>query len=60
LKPEAKRRKLDEKADIGILISYNTKLRPKKIYDLKYNKLVIDRDVKVTKECYMKLENCIN
>jgi hypothetical protein len=60
LKPEAKRRKLDEKADIGILISYNTKLRPKKIYDLKYNKLVIVRDVKVTKECYMKLENCIN
>jgi hypothetical protein len=60
LKPEAKRRKLDEKADIGILISYNTKLRPKKIYGLKYNKLVIVRDVKVTKECYMKLENCIN
>jgi len=47
LKPGVKRRKIDQKTDIGILISYNTKSKAYKIYDLKYNEVVIARDVKV-------------
>jgi len=47
LQPEVKRRKLDQKADMGILIGYSTKSKAYKIYDLKSNKVVIARDVKV-------------
>jgi len=49
LQPEVKRRKLDQKADMGILISYNTKSKAYKIYDLKSNKVIIARNVKVAK-----------
>ena len=48
LQPEVKRRKLDQKADMGILIGYSTKSKAYKIYDLKSNKVVIARNVKVT------------
>jgi len=43
--------KLREKnlTDIGILIGYNTKSKAYKIYDLKSNKVVIAKDVKVAK-----------
>jgi hypothetical protein len=47
LQPEVKRRKLNQKADMGILIGYGTKFKAYKIYDLKSNKVVIARDVKV-------------
>jgi hypothetical protein len=47
LQPEVKRRKLDQKADMRILIGYNTKSKAYKIYDMKSNKVVIARDVKV-------------
>jgi hypothetical protein len=47
LQPEVKRRKLDQKATMGILIDYSTKSKACKIYDLKSNKVVIARDVKV-------------
>jgi len=47
LQPEVKRRKLDQKADMGILIGYSTKSKAYKIYDLKSNKVVIARNVKV-------------
>jgi len=48
LQPKVKRRKLDQKADMGILIGYSTKSKAYKIYDLKSNKVVIARDVKVS------------
>jgi hypothetical protein len=47
MKPEVKRRKLDQKADIGILIGYSTTSKAYKIYDLNFNKVVIARYVKV-------------
>ena len=47
MKPEVKRRKLDQKADIGILIAYSTTSKAYKIYDLNFNKVVIARYVKV-------------
>jgi len=46
LKLVVKRRKLDQKVDLRILIRYSTKSKACKIYDLKFNK-VIARDVKV-------------
>jgi hypothetical protein len=39
LKFKVKRRKLDQKADVGILIGYNTKSKAYKIYDLKLTRL---------------------
>jgi anaerobic ribonucleoside-triphosphate reductase len=47
LQPEVKRRKLDQKADMGILIGYSIKSKAYKIYNLKSNKVVIARNVKV-------------
>jgi hypothetical protein len=47
LKPKVKRRKLDLKADLEILIGYSSKSKAYKIYDMKFNKVVIARDVKV-------------
>jgi hypothetical protein len=47
LQPKVKRRKLNQKADMGILIGYSTKSKAYKIYYLKSNKVVIARDVKV-------------
>ena len=42
-----RRRKLDQKADIGIFIGYSTTSKAYKIYDLNSNKVVVARDVKV-------------
>jgi len=39
LKPEVRRRKLDQKADIRIFIGYNTTSKAYKIYDLNFNKV---------------------
>ena len=47
LKPENRRRKLDQKIDVGIFIGYSTKSKAYKVYDLKTNRVVIARDVKV-------------
>ena len=47
LKHKVKRRKLDQKVDIEILIGYSTISKAYKIYDLNFNKVVIARDVKV-------------
>ena len=47
LQPEIKRRKLDQKDEVGILIGYNTKSNGYKVFDLKTNKTVIGRNVKV-------------
>jgi transposase InsO family protein len=49
LQLEVKRRKLNQKADMRILIGYSSKSKAYKIYYLKSNKVVIARDVKVTK-----------
>jgi hypothetical protein len=47
LKPKIKRSKLDQKANVGILIGYNSQSKAYRIYDLKFNKVVIARDIKV-------------
>ena len=47
LQPEIKRRKLDQKDEVGILIGYNTKSNDYKVFDLKTNKAVFGRNVKV-------------
>ena len=47
LKPEEKRSKLGQKANIGILIGYSTQCKAYKIHDLKFNKVVIARNGKV-------------
>jgi len=47
LQPEVKRRKLDQTDEIGILIGYNIKSKAYTIYDLKSNKVVIVKNVKV-------------
>jgi hypothetical protein len=57
LKPGVKRRKLDQKTDIGILIGYSTTSKAYKIYDLNFNKVVIARDVKVVENTTWNWEN---
>lgn len=47
LKPEVKRRKLGQKVNVGILIRCSTQSKTYKIYDLKFNKVVIARNGKV-------------
>jgi hypothetical protein len=47
LQPEVKRRKLDQKADMGILIGYSAKSKAYKICDMKFNKVMIAQNVKV-------------
>jgi hypothetical protein len=57
LKPEVRRRKLDQKADIGILIGYSTTSKAYKIYDLNFNKVVVARDVKVVENATWDWKN---
>ena len=57
LKPEVRRRKLDQKADIGILIGYSTTSKAYKIYDLNSNKVVVARDVKVVENATWDWKN---
>jgi hypothetical protein len=57
LKPGVKRRKLDQKTDIGILIGYSTTSKAYKIYDLNFNKVVIARDVKVVENTTWNWKN---
>ena len=47
LKPAVKRSKLDQKADVGILVGYSTQSKAYRIYDVNSNKVVVARDVKV-------------
>ena len=60
LKPEVRRRKLDQKADIGILIGYSTNSKAYKIYDLNVNKVVVARDVKVVENAAWNWKNSSN
>jgi len=57
LKLEVRRRKLDQKADIGILIGYSTTSKAYKIYDLNFNKVVVARDVKVVENATWDWKN---
>jgi hypothetical protein len=57
LKPEVRRRKLDQKADIGVLIGYSTTSKAYKIYDLNFNKVVVARDVKVVENAIWDWKN---
>ena len=50
LQPEMKRRKLDQKAEIEILIGYSSKSSGYKVYDLKSNQAVIARNVKFAED----------
>ena len=47
LQPEIKRRKLDQKSEVGILIGYSSKSKGYKVFDLKTNQAIIARNVKV-------------
>jgi len=57
LKPEVRRRKLDQKADIGIFIGYSTTSKAYKVYDLNFNKVVVTRNVKVVENATWDWKN---
>ncbi|XP_073268029.1 uncharacterized protein [Populus alba] len=57
LKPEVRRRKLDQKVDIGIFIGYSTTSKAYKIYDLNSNKVVVARSVKVVENATWDWKN---
>jgi transposase InsO family protein len=50
LLPEVNRGKLDQKAELGILLGYSTKSSGYKVFDLKSNKAVIARNVRVDED----------
>ena len=44
--PDEKRSKLDEKAAMGIFVSYGTLLKGYRVYDVSGEKVIVSRDVK--------------
>ncbi|XP_021629650.1 uncharacterized protein LOC110627609 [Manihot esculenta] len=56
LVPDVKRIKLDNKADLGIFLGYETSSKGYKIYNVKTKKVVISRDVKFDEGVYWDFE----
>ncbi|GKU93148.1 hypothetical protein SLEP1_g6772 [Rubroshorea leprosula] len=50
--PDAKRTKLDVKAEIGILVGYSTKSKGYREYDLQSGKISVHRDVQVDEDSH--------
>ena len=47
LKPEVNRKKLDEKAEMGVFIGYSSKSKAYKVYVVNADKVIIARNVKM-------------